>query len=58
MVSRRPFYIVVAMLYILGIALVVYRHVAFDVPLLPGEYRNVWSAEAKVEEVSEEAAGE
>ncbi len=49
MVSRRPFYIVVAMLYILGIALVVYRHVAFDVPLLPGEYRNVWSAEAKVE---------
>lgn len=49
MVSRRPFYIVVALLYILGIALVVYRHVAFDVPMWPGEYRNVWSAEAKVE---------
>ena len=49
MVSRRPFYIVVALLYILGLALVVYRHIAFNVPLWPGEYRNIWSAEAKVE---------
>ncbi|WP_024872709.1 inactive transglutaminase family protein [Tolumonas lignilytica] len=49
MVSRRPFYIVVALLYIIGLALVAYRHLAFNVPLWPGEYRNVWSAEAKVE---------
>ena len=49
MVSRRPFYIVVALLFILGISLMIYRHVAFDVPWLPGEYRQVWSVEAKVE---------
>ena len=49
MVSRRPFYIAVALLYALGLALVLYRHIAFDVPWLPGEYRNVWSVEAKVE---------
>lgn len=49
MVSRRPFYIVVAMLYVIGIALVLYRHIAFNVPLLPGEYRSIWSVEAKIE---------
>lgn len=49
MVSRRPFYIAVALLYALGAALMLYRHIAFDVPWLPGEYRNVWSVEAKVE---------
>ena len=49
MVSRRPFYIVVALLFILGTSLMIYRHVAFDVPWLPGEYRQVWSVEAKVE---------
>jgi hypothetical protein len=49
MVSRRPFYIVVALLYIVGILLVLYRHIGFNVPLFPGEYRSVWSTEAKVE---------
>ncbi len=49
MVSRRPFYIVVAMLFIVGLGLMIYRHMAFDVPWLPGEYRHIWSVEAKVE---------
>ena len=49
MVSRRPFYIVVALLFTLGFGLMIYRHVAFDVPWLPGEYRQLWSVEAKVE---------
>ncbi|MGL4752726.1 MAG: inactive transglutaminase family protein [Aeromonadaceae bacterium] len=49
MVSRRPFYIVVALLFIFGLGLMIYRHMAFDVPWLPGEYRQIWSVEAKVE---------
>lgn len=49
MVSRRPFYIAVIVLYVLGIALMLYRHIAFEVPWLPGELRSVWSLEAKVE---------
>ena len=39
----------IALLFILGTSLMIYRHVAFDVPWLPGEYRQVWSVEAKVE---------
>ena len=49
MISRRPYYIVVSLLYVIGVALVLYRHIAFDVPLWPGEYRSVWTVEAKVE---------
>ncbi len=49
MISRRPYYIVVALLYVIGAALVLYRHIEFDVPLWPGEYRSVWTVESKVE---------
>ncbi len=49
MVSRRPFYVLVALLLTVGVGLMMYRHMAFDVPWLPGEYRQLWSVEAKVE---------
>ena len=49
MVSRRPFYVLVALLLTVGVGLMIYRHMAFDVPWLPGEYRQLWSVEAKVE---------
>lgn len=47
--SRTPFYLLIALLIVSGLALTWYRHYAFDVPWLPGEKRQVWSIEAKVE---------
>lgn len=32
-----------------GVALTIYRHVAFNIPWLPGEKRLIWSVEAKIE---------
>lgn len=49
MVSRVPFYLLVAFLVIAGGTLTYYRHQAFDVPWLPGELRRIWSVEAKLE---------
>ncbi len=49
MVSRQPFYLLVFLLFAAGVALVVYRHITFDVPWIPGETRQIWSVEAKVE---------
>lgn len=50
--SRASLFFVVALLVILGSMLTWYRHVNFDVPWLPGEKRQVWSIEAKVEFVA------
>ncbi|WNO09499.1 inactive transglutaminase family protein [Teredinibacter sp. KSP-S5-2] len=47
--SRTPFYLLIALLIVSGLALTWYRHYAFDVPWLPGEKRQVWSIEAKIE---------
>ncbi|MFC6671209.1 inactive transglutaminase family protein [Marinobacterium aestuariivivens] len=47
--SRKPFYAVVALLFLAGLALSLYRHFTFEVPWLPGEKRQIWSIEAKVE---------
>lgn len=49
MVSRGVFYVVTAILFITGLLLMVYQHVTFEIPFLPGEQRNVWQVEAKVE---------
>ncbi|WP_168012906.1 inactive transglutaminase family protein [Halomonas salinarum] len=46
--SRLPFYLLVGMLLIAGIALSIHRHVAFEVPWTPGEQRQVWEVEAQV----------
>lgn len=47
--SRQPFYIVVFILILAGLLLSYYRHVNFDVPLLPGEKQRIWSIESKIQ---------
>ncbi len=49
MVSRGLFYIVTAILFVTGLLFMIYQHVTFEVPFLPGDQREVWSVEAKVE---------
>ncbi|KGE79019.1 inactive transglutaminase family protein [Halomonas salina] len=46
--SRLPFYLIVALLLVTGIAMSVHRHVQFEVPWTPGEQRKVWEIEAQV----------
>lgn len=49
MYSRKPFYIIVAGLFLVGLALMLQRHFLYEIPWFPGEKRQVWSVEAKVE---------
>jgi len=49
MASRAPFYMLVSLLFLAGIALTLHRHIAFDIPWFPGEQRQTWSIEAKVD---------
>ena len=49
MYSRKPFYLIVAALFLVGLALMLHRHFVYEVPWLPGEKRQIWSIEAKVE---------
>lgn len=49
MVSRGVFYLVTAVLFVAGLLLMIYQHVTFEIPFLPGQQREVWSVEAKVE---------
>lgn len=46
--SRLPFYLVVALLFVAGIGMSVHRHIEFEVPWTPGEQRQVWEIEAQV----------
>ncbi|MEE3214960.1 MAG: UUP1 family membrane protein, partial [Pseudomonadota bacterium] len=46
--SRLPFYLIVALLMVVGIATSIHRHVEFEVPWTPGEQRQVWEIEAQV----------
>jgi hypothetical protein len=46
--SRQPFYIFVALLFIVGIATSVYRGIEHKVPFVPGEQVQSWSVDAKV----------
>lgn len=48
MISRSRFYLVVACLFLAGLGLTVHRHVQYEVPLVPGEEREVWQVEAQV----------
>ena len=47
--SRTPFYLLILVFVAAGVGLTWHRHVAFDVPWLPGEKKRIWSVEAKVE---------
>ncbi|RJG48388.1 inactive transglutaminase family protein [Motilimonas pumila] len=49
MASKTPFYILVGILIVVGLALTIQRHVAYEVPWTPGVKRTVWSVDAKVE---------
>ncbi|MEF1292211.1 UUP1 family membrane protein, partial [Vibrio sp. M260118] len=49
MTSKIPFYISVALIIAAGIALSVIRHQSYGVPWTPGETRQVWDIEARIE---------
>ncbi len=49
MVSRGVFYFVTAFIFAVGVLLMGYQHVAYDLPFLPGQDRDLWSVEAKIE---------
>jgi len=48
MINRLPFYLFVAALVIIGLALSLYRHSVYGVPWLPGESRAQWEVEARI----------
>ncbi len=49
MTSKVPFYISVVLLILAGIALSLFRHQSYGVPWTPGETRQVWDIEARIE---------
>ncbi|MBF9000758.1 inactive transglutaminase family protein [Vibrio nitrifigilis] len=49
MTSKVPFYISILLLIIAGITLSVMRHQQYGVPWTPGETRQVWDLEARIE---------
>ncbi|GAL11508.1 hypothetical protein JCM19233_2498 [Vibrio astriarenae] len=49
MTSKIPFYISVVALVVAGIMLSVFRHQTYGVPWTPGETRQVWDIEARLE---------
>ncbi|MBR9727877.1 UUP1 family membrane protein [Shewanella intestini] len=46
--SRKPFYILVALLFIAGISTSIYRGLEHNIPFLPGEQVHSWAIDAKV----------
>ncbi|GGK76309.1 UUP1 family membrane protein [Amphritea balenae] len=49
MQQKIPFYLLIILLVGLGLGSAVYRHLNLEVPWLPGEIREVWSVEARLE---------
>ncbi len=49
MTSKVPFYLAIALLIIAGLALSITRHTAYGVPWTPGETRQIWDIEARIE---------
>lgn len=47
--ARIFFYTLVAGLFLVGITQTIQRHLAFDIPWMPGETRSVWNIDAKIE---------
>ena len=52
--SSTMFYLLVAVIMTIGVLMMVHRHMAYDIPLVPGEARTIWSLEAKVSFVAED----
>jgi hypothetical protein len=46
--SRKPFYILVALLIVLGLGASLYRGIQHQVPFLPGEQVQTWAVDAKI----------
>ncbi|WP_394131761.1 UUP1 family membrane protein [Shewanella maritima] len=46
--SRKPFYILVALLFISGLVSSIYRGIEHNIPFLPGEQVQSWAIDAKV----------
>lgn len=53
MTSRIPFYLSIVILIAVGITLSVMRHQTYGVPWTPGETRQVWDIEARIEFVAQ-----
>lgn len=49
MVSRGVFYFVTAILFVAGLLMMFYQHINYEVPWLPGQARDLWNVEAKIE---------
>ncbi|HDY7884353.1 TPA: inactive transglutaminase family protein [Vibrio vulnificus] len=49
MTSRVPFYLSIILLIVAGITLSVFRHQTYGVPWTPGESRQIWDIEARIE---------
>jgi hypothetical protein len=49
MTSKVPFYLGVLLLIITGLALSIMRHTGYGVPWTPGETRQIWDIEARIE---------
>lgn len=59
MASRGLFYFVTAVLFLVGILLIAYQKITFDVPFTPNIKKEIWTVEAKVEfEPKKDAAAE
>lgn len=48
MSTRAQVYLIAAVLFLLGLGLTAYKSLELGFPLMPGEYRTVWTIEAKV----------
>lgn len=46
--SRLPFYLLVGVLFLAGVAMSLHRHYQLEVPWTPGEQRQMWEVEAQV----------
>ncbi|MDN3653746.1 inactive transglutaminase family protein [Thalassotalea ponticola] len=49
MTSRKPFLLLVGLLFIVGISSIYHRHTKMGVPLTPGEQIDIWQIEAEIE---------
>ncbi|MDX9875578.1 MAG: inactive transglutaminase family protein [Spongiibacteraceae bacterium] len=49
MSTKAQVYLIAASLFLLGLGLTAYKSFELGFPLMPGEYRTVWTIEAKVE---------
>ncbi|WP_019615804.1 inactive transglutaminase family protein [Psychromonas ossibalaenae] len=47
--ARIFFFVLVAGLFALGLSQTIQRHMAFDIPWMPGETRTIWNIDAKID---------